>query len=68
MFLLDTNVCIQYMRGKNALIRQRMAAHPADEICLCSVVLAERTLTLVTHNLAEFSRVRGLAMEDWQVP
>lgn len=41
MHLLDTNVCIQYIRGKNALIRQRMAAHRADEICLCSVVLAE---------------------------
>lgn len=24
--------------------------------------------TLVTHNTAEFSRVPGLAIEDWQVP
>lgn len=24
--------------------------------------------TLVTHNTAEFSRVVGLAIEDWQVP
>jgi predicted nucleic acid-binding protein len=28
MFLLDTNVCVQYLRGKNALIRQRLAACP----------------------------------------
>jgi len=41
MFLLDTNVCIHYIRGKNVAIRQRMAAHSADEIRLCSVVLAE---------------------------
>jgi tRNA(fMet)-specific endonuclease VapC len=24
--------------------------------------------TLVTHNTAEFSRVSGLTLEDWQVP
>jgi tRNA(fMet)-specific endonuclease VapC len=24
-------------------------------------------LTLVTHNTAEFSRVTGLKLEDWQV-
>ena len=41
MFLLDTNVCVQYLRGKNALVRQRLAAHPAHEICICPVVLAE---------------------------
>jgi len=41
MFLLDTNVCVQYLRGKNMLIRQRLAACPAHEVCLCSVVLAE---------------------------
>jgi len=26
----------------------------------------ERGLTLITHNVAEFSRVRGLDIEDWQ--
>jgi len=25
-------------------------------------------LTVVTHNLAEFSRVPGLTVEDWEVP
>src|ERR1700674_1192196 len=41
MFLLDTNVCVQYLRGKNVLVRQRLAACPPHEVCLCSVVLSE---------------------------
>lgn len=41
MVLLDTNVCIQYLRGRNVLIRQRLAACPIKEVCLCSVVLSE---------------------------
>ncbi len=133
MFLLDTNVCIQFLRGKNALVRQRLAARPVHEVRLCSVVLAElyvgtlgsaqpakhradvdqfaapylilpfdelaadfyarirhhleslgtpigpydlqiaaialaNNCTLVTHNTAEFSRVPGLVLEDWQLP
>jgi tRNA(fMet)-specific endonuclease VapC len=40
-YLLDSNVCIQYMRGKNLLIRQRLSARPLQEIRLCSVVKAE---------------------------
>lgn len=132
-YLLDTNVCIAYLRGKNPLVRQRFALHPAADITLCSVVVGElrhgaekganpaaehakvdafaapyvshpfddaaaavygtirhaleaagqvigpydlqiaaialaRHLTLVTHNTAEFSRVPGLALEDWEVP
>ena len=133
MFLLDTNVCIQYLRGKNPLVRQRLAACPAHEVRLCSVVLSELYLgvlrsaqpaknraevdqfkapfaslpfddaaadiharirhdlesqgmsigpydlqiaaialangcKLVTHNTAEFSRVPGLVLEDWEIP
>jgi tRNA(fMet)-specific endonuclease VapC len=133
MFLLDTNVCVQYLRGKNALVRQRLATHPAHEVRLCSVVLSELYVgtlrsaqpaknraevdqfaapfaslpfddaaadvyarirhhlesqgaligpydmqiaaialangcTLVTHNTAEFSRVPGLVLEDWELP
>ncbi len=41
MFLLDTNVCVQYLRGKNVLIRQQLSSCPTHEICLCSLVLAE---------------------------
>lgn len=133
MFLLDTNTCVQYLRGKNVLVRQRLAACPPHEIRLCSVVLSELYVgalrsaqparnradvdqfaapfisfpfdgaaadvyarirhhleslgtpigpydmqiaaialangcTLVTHNTAEFSRVPGLVLEDWEIP
>src|SRR2546430_972952 len=40
MVLLDTNTCVQYLRGKNALVRQRLAARPTHEVRLCSVVLS----------------------------
>ena len=32
MYLLDTNVCVQYLRGKNLLIRRRLAACPTHEV------------------------------------
>src|SRR5438045_578570 len=41
IYLLDTNVCVQYLRGRNVLIRQRLTAKPLREIRLCSVVKAE---------------------------
>lgn len=41
MFLLDTNVCVQYLRGKSVLVRQRLAARSTHEVRLCSVVLSE---------------------------
>lgn len=40
-FLLDTNVCIRFLNGRNPLIRQRMREHKPDDILLCSVVKAE---------------------------
>lgn len=41
MFLLDTNVCVQYLRGKNARVRQRLTSCPTHDVRLCSVVLSE---------------------------
>ncbi|MBC8873351.1 MAG: type II toxin-antitoxin system VapC family toxin [Planctomycetes bacterium] len=131
-YLLDTNVCVSYLRGKDSTkIEARLAAALPGEVALCSVVKAEllfgaersqqpqknrlqleqffaafpsfpfddpaaaiygairtnletqgtpigpndlmiasialvRSLTLVTHNVSEFSRVPGLQIEDWQ--
>jgi tRNA(fMet)-specific endonuclease VapC len=41
IFLLDTNACITYLRGQNALLAQRVTARPPREIRLCPVVIGE---------------------------
>jgi len=35
---------------------------------LIAAIALTKGCTLVTHNTAEFSRVIGLIIEDWQVP
>jgi tRNA(fMet)-specific endonuclease VapC len=132
-YLLDSNTWISLLRWQHAGVLAGLKRRPADEILLCSVVLAElwygaegsdpnrragnyalvdeldakyqslpfdnaaardyaviradlarsgqpigpndtmiaaiarsRGATLVTHNTAEFSRVPGLTIEDWQ--
>jgi tRNA(fMet)-specific endonuclease VapC len=132
-FLLDTNACVEYLRGRSALLVQRIAARSVTELRLCSVVKAElyfgayrsaqaqsnlakvnafvqqflslpfddaaadaygriradltakgtpigsndyliaaiavaHGVTLVSHNVRDFSRVAGLTVEDWEVP
>src|SRR5262249_28545683 len=38
-----------------------------NDLMIAAIALANG-LTLVTHNTAEFSRVTGLTLDDWQVP
>lgn len=40
-FLLDTNVCVHYLRGRNAAVLQRLKSTPVLDVRLCSVVKAE---------------------------
>jgi tRNA(fMet)-specific endonuclease VapC len=40
-YLLDTNVCIIYLKGRNLNLKQRLDAVPIEEIVVCSVVKAE---------------------------
>jgi tRNA(fMet)-specific endonuclease VapC len=40
-YLLDTNVCIEILRGKNARLKQRLEAVGFERLSLCSVVWAE---------------------------
>jgi tRNA(fMet)-specific endonuclease VapC len=132
-YLLDTNVCIAWLRGKNATVRARFTAQPPSDLAVCAFVIGElcagaaesakpaaeqqrvdaflalypslpfddaaarryaetrvyleslgtpisdfdlgiasialaHSLIVVTHNVAEFSRVPGLTVEDWEVP
>ena len=38
----------------------------SNDLLIASIALANN-LTLVTHNIGEFSRVEGLQIEDWEV-
>ncbi|MBX3265793.1 MAG: type II toxin-antitoxin system VapC family toxin [Acidobacteria bacterium] len=40
-YLLDTNVCIVYIKFPNSNVLSRIAATPAEEIAVCSVVKYE---------------------------
>jgi tRNA(fMet)-specific endonuclease VapC len=131
IYLLDTNVCIMYLKGRSSSIKCYIDNLESDKIAVCSVVKAElfygslgsnnpqkalnlqksflsrfislpfddpcaevygkirrdlsilgtpigsndfqiasialvNNLTLVTHNVREFSRVEGLQVEDWE--
>ena len=41
MYLLDTNVCIQFLNGTSGSIMNNFQRHSASEIALCSIVKAE---------------------------
>ena len=40
-YLLDTNTCIIYLKGRNLNLKQRLEAVPVSEIAVCSIVKAE---------------------------
>ena len=40
-YLLDTNVCIEILRGRNPGLKSRLAVHSLNDLVLCSVVWAE---------------------------
>ena len=130
-FLLDTNACIQHLKGRSSLLEANMASVGDTSIVMCAVVVGElfygasksnnptkawaiterfvnrfrsysfddraakhygvvridleraglmigsndlliasialaNSLTLVTHNVGEFQRVKGLQVADWQ--
>lgn len=47
-FLLDTDICIDFLRGSDAGVRDRLWACSPHDVCLCSVVKAE--LLFGAHN------------------
>jgi len=40
-YLLDTNTCIEFLRGRKPQIASRMAAARREDLVLCAVVKAE---------------------------
>jgi tRNA(fMet)-specific endonuclease VapC len=58
--LLDTNVCIAFLNGTDARVRDRLLAHDPADLVLCSVVKAEllfgaRSSARVDDNLRRLS-------------
>jgi tRNA(fMet)-specific endonuclease VapC len=40
-YLLDTNTCIIYLKGRNLSLKQKIETVPRQEIAVCSIVKAE---------------------------
>jgi predicted nucleic acid-binding protein len=58
-YLLATNVCIRFLNGTTG-----RPIGPND--LLIAAIACANTLTLVTHNTREFSRVPALQLDDWE--
>ena len=44
IYLLDTNACIIYLKGKNFHLKQKLENIPLSEVAVCSVVKGELLL------------------------
>lgn len=60
----DDKAAIEYGQIRAYLERQGTPVGPIDTL-IAAIALANN-LILVTHNTAEFSRVPGLKIEDWE--
>jgi len=63
-FPFDDSCAQHYARIRQALAAIGQPIGPND-LLIAAIALANG-LTLVTHNVAEFSRIAGLAIEDWE--
>jgi tRNA(fMet)-specific endonuclease VapC len=62
----DDAAAEEYGQLRAYLANQGTPIGPNDTM-IAAIALANG-LTLVTHNTAEFSRVPGLMIKDWQIP
>ena len=47
---------------------RRRSGHPISQFdCQIAAIALSRSLTVVTHDVREFRRVRDLAVEDWSI-
>jgi tRNA(fMet)-specific endonuclease VapC len=63
--VFDDSAAEQYATARADLAAKGMPIGPND-LMIAAIALAHG-FTVVTHNTAEFGRVTGLALEDWQV-
>lgn len=52
--------------GYRAALSKKGAGPIGPNDMLIAAIALANDLTLVTHNTAEFSRVPGLSLEDWE--
>ena len=62
---LDDNAAEHYGQIRADLLAQGQPIGPND--FLIAAIARAHDATLVTHNTAEFSRVPGLRLEDWEI-
>ncbi len=62
----DDDAAEVFARIRFHLESRGMVIGPYD-LQIASIALVHQ-LTVVTHNVAEFGRVPGLTVEDWEVP
>jgi tRNA(fMet)-specific endonuclease VapC len=58
IYLLDTNVCVQYLRGRNPSVLDRLQRTPPGDVRLCSVVKAELFLGALRSAKPEQNRAK----------
>ena len=70
MYLLDSNVCIQYMNGRSDRVRMRLTTAKPSTIKLCSIVKAELLYGASRSNRASlaFSRQHAFFAPYESVP
>jgi tRNA(fMet)-specific endonuclease VapC len=63
-FSFDDRAAVQYSKIRADLAKAGTPIGPND-LMIAAIALAHQ-VTLVTHNMSEFSRVAGLRIEDWE--
>src|SRR5216684_4707446 len=71
-FLLDTNAWIGHLRQKSPTVSYRLGQHPASDVILCSVVLAELVYGAErsgpAHRAANFALIAQLRQQYLCLP
>jgi tRNA(fMet)-specific endonuclease VapC len=62
----DSAAAVQYSKIRTSLENSGLPIGPND-LMIASIAKAQNGI-LVTHNCKEFSRVKGLHLEDWTIP